>query len=118
MSELENLGFEAEIEITVEPQNRSAFHEQQLVRPDGVVLVSFMVPPGHKIMFVPEPGFDIVGPCYGRVREMPDGEWLVIAYFPYGWPGPMGPIPQEGLDGSGSGTQADTAGPRQLGGAS
>jgi hypothetical protein len=104
------VGF-ADAEIVIEPANKYAFHEQQLVRPDGTVLVSILRAPGTKVMFIPEPGFDIVGACYGRVRELPDGQWLVIAYFPQGWPGPAEPPPQEVLDaGRGQGTQADRTG--------
>jgi hypothetical protein len=75
------------------------FNEQQLVSPDGTVLVSFLVGPGSHLMWEPFPGEGIVGPCYGRIRVLPDGEWQVRAYFPFGYPGPPGEIPQEALNG-------------------
>lgn len=71
------------------------FREQQLVRMDGAVLVSFVVPPGQQIIWEPEPGLDIVGPCAGRVRVLPGGPWLVLAYFPAGYPRPLGAWPQD-----------------------
>jgi hypothetical protein len=101
-----------DVGITYQPADPGAFHEQQLVRPDGMVLVSFTSAPGMSISWTPEPGFGIAGPCYGRVRVLPDGQWLVIAYFPEGWPGPAALPPQEVLDaGSGQGTPSDRARP-------
>lgn len=77
----------------------SQFREEQLVRPDGGVLISIVAAPGQKIMWWPEPEFEIWGPCYGRVRLVnPVSQWLVIAYFPEGYPGPTGPFPQEAID--------------------
>lgn len=65
------------------------FTDQELVRPDGTVLVQFVAPPNTVIRWEPPLGFDIVGLCYGRIRHLPDGEWMVIACFPEGFPGPM-----------------------------
>lgn len=69
--------------------------EQQLVRLDGAVLVSFVVGPGQRIYWAPALGMDIQGPCAGRVRVLPDGPWLVLAYFPEGYPGPVAAWPQD-----------------------
>lgn len=78
---------------------RDRLREQQLVRMDGTVLVSFVVPPGQRLYYVPPLGFDVVGPCAGRVRVLPDGPWFVLAYFPDGWPGPEGPWPGDRIIG-------------------
>lgn len=69
--------------------------EQQLVRLDGTVLVSFLEAPGQRIYWAPEPGMEIIGPCVGRVRETPKGPWFVLAYFPRGYPGPTAPWPED-----------------------
>lgn len=64
--------------------------EYQLVRPDGTVLVGCVAPE-----YLPPPegwglpaGHDlIIGRCYGRWRELPDGPWKIIASYPEGFPG-------------------------------
>lgn len=68
--------------------------EYQLVRMDGTVLVSFLGPLDHAVMWQPEPGFEIWGACAGRYRIVPDGPWIVRAYYPDGFPGPRGPWPE------------------------
>lgn len=72
--------------------------EQQLVRLDGTVLVSFVVPAGQRMYYMPPLGMDIQGPCAGRVRDLPRGDWHVLAYFPEGWPGPAEPWPGNALN--------------------
>ena len=79
----------------VESGQVPGLREQQLVRMNGTVLVSFVVAPGQRLSWVPSVGMDIQGPCAGRVRVLPDGPWLVLAYFPEGYPGPMGLWPQD-----------------------
>lgn len=69
--------------------------EQQLVRMDGTVLVSFVVPAGMRLAWNPEPETYIQSPCAGRIRELPDGPWIVLAYFPEGYPGPSAPFPED-----------------------
>jgi hypothetical protein len=74
--------------------------EQQLVRPDGGVLLSIIVGPGMNAYWYPPPWMDyIIGPCYGRARYLdPVSEFVVFKYFPEGYPGPEGPFPQEGIE--------------------
>lgn len=66
------------------------------MRLDGTLLVSFVVPEGQRVEWVPYPGCEIRGPCAGRVRKLPDGPWLVIAYFPEGYPGEWDLWPEQG----------------------
>lgn len=70
------------------------WREQQLVRMDGTVLVSFLVAPGQRLWFELPPWQQFTDPCVGRVRALPEGEWFVLAYFPEGWPGPRGEFPE------------------------
>jgi hypothetical protein len=72
---------------------RPGVREQQLVRMDGSVLISFYVAPGMAAPWLPYWMPAIWGPCAGRVRVLPDGPWLVLAYFPGGFPGPTAPFP-------------------------
>jgi hypothetical protein len=69
--------------------------EQQLVRMDGTLLVTFVVASYQRMAWLPPLGLDIVGPCAGRVRALPDGPWFVLAYFPQGYPGPAAPWPED-----------------------
>lgn len=75
--------------------SQAALREQQLVRLDGRVIVTLVVGPGQRIEWAPAPGMDIQGPCAGRVRVLPDGPWLVLAYFPDGYPGRMELWPED-----------------------
>jgi hypothetical protein len=65
--------------------------EYQLVRPDGAVLTSTIVPEGYVApggpagMWSPRPGIPVQGRCYGRVRTLPGGSWKVIACYPEGF---------------------------------
>jgi hypothetical protein len=68
--------------------------EYQVVRLDGAALVSFLSPLDHAVMWLPESGFEIRDPCAGRYRVVPDGPWIVRAYYPQGFPGPQGPWPE------------------------
>ena len=68
--------------------------EYQLVRMSGTVLVSFLSPLDSAIYWAPPSGMEIWGPCAGRYRIVPDGSWIVRAYYPDGFPGPQGPWPE------------------------
>jgi hypothetical protein len=79
----------------IESGQGMGLREQQLVRMDGTVLIMFYVGPGQRIHWLPPPEASIQGPCAGRVRVLPDGPWMVVAYFPDGYPGPLGSWPQD-----------------------
>ena len=64
-----------------------ALYEHQLVRPDGTVLWSVVVPEGERVYWEPAPGFEILGLILARYRELPEGEWVMLAEFPDGYPG-------------------------------
>jgi len=85
----------SELEATKPQPDLMAFVEYQIVRMDGAVLVSFLAPLGHAIMWLPEPGMEIWGPCAGRYRIVPGGPWIVRAYYPEGYPGPQGEWPAD-----------------------
>jgi len=61
--------------------------EHQLVRPDATVLVSAVSPASDQVWWEPVHGFEPVGPRAYRRRELPDGEWIVRAF--YDWPGEL-----------------------------
>ncbi len=71
--------------------------ERQIVRLDGTVIVSVLS--GHGLtVWLETPGRErIEGPCAGRVRMLPDGPWVVRAYFPDGYPGDTSGWPLEEL---------------------
>lgn len=69
--------------------------EHQLVRPDGSVLLAFVLTPGQGFSYTPVPGMEIRGPCATRCRMLPDGAWVALAYLPQGFPGPTAPWPSE-----------------------
>ncbi len=62
--------------------------EYRLIRPDGTVLHTMIAPYGTSVGWEPDPGFEIIGPCTGQRRYLPDGEWVTRAEFPEGYPGP------------------------------
>jgi hypothetical protein len=64
-----------------------ALNEYQLVRPDGTVLWSAVVPEGERVYWEPALGFEIMGLALARRRELPEGEWVTYAEFPDGYPG-------------------------------
>jgi hypothetical protein len=70
--------------------------ERQLVRLDGTLMVSFHLAHGTPFEWQASP-YDgpITGPVAGRARVLPDGPWIVIAYFPKGYPGPPAPFPED-----------------------
>ncbi len=70
--------------------------EYQLVRMSGTVLVSFLSPLDSALYWLPAPGMEIQEPCAGRYRIVPDGPWIVRAYYPEGYPGPQGEWPADG----------------------
>jgi len=67
--------------------------EYQLVRMNGDVLVSFQAVSWRPLTWEPPPGGDIWGACAGRWRVLPDGGWMIAAYYPDGFPGRTAPWP-------------------------
>ena len=89
----------SELETPPPQPDPMAFIEYQLVRMNGAVLVSFLSTLYEALEWLPVPGFAPQGPCAGRYRIVPDGPWIVRAYYPDGFPGPQGPWP-EGAEGA------------------
>jgi hypothetical protein len=83
----------SELAAVPEPEPWRAV-EYQLVRMTGSVLVSFLGTLDSAVWWTPAPGFEIAGPCAGRYRIVPDGPWVVRAYYPEGFPGPRGEWPE------------------------
>jgi|SRR5580704_16181675 hypothetical protein len=81
------------LEVRGQQPDPMAMVEYEIVSMGGVLLLSFFAPLGYAILWEPEPGFEIRGPCAGRYRVAPDGPWIVRAYYPEGFPGPQGPWP-------------------------
>jgi hypothetical protein len=59
------------------------------------VIVSLLIPAGMSASWEPALGAHVVGPCAGRRRTLPDGPWIVYRFFPGGFPGPLGPFPED-----------------------
>ena len=74
--------------------DQMAFVEYQLVRMNGAVLVSFLSPLSSALYWIPAAGMEIWDACAGRYRVLPDGPWIVRAYYPEGFPGPQGEWPE------------------------
>lgn len=88
---------ETGIEAVQRPPRAGAVVEYQMVRLDGAILVSFHSTLDIALAWLPDPGFEIWGPCAARCRIPPDGPWFVGAYYPEGFPGPRGEWPETGL---------------------
>lgn len=91
----------SELEAARTQPEPGALIEYQLVRMNGAVIVQFVSTLNQAMMWLPEPGFAPQGPCAGRYRLLPDGPWIVRAYYPDGYPGRQAPWPEDaGLPGA------------------
>lgn len=75
-----------------EPSRRSYVSEYQIVRLDGTVLYMVAVPHGEWFWYSPHS--PIMCPVIKRARELFPGDpgpWVILGYYPDGYPGPTGP---------------------------
>ena len=84
-----------ELETAEQQPDPMAMAQYELVRMNGNVLVQFVLALDQLLTWVPEPGWGIGGPCAARYRILPDGPWIVYAFYPDGYPGPRGALPQD-----------------------
>ena len=66
--------------------------EYQLVRMDGNLLISFLVPLDHAVMWFSRSPEWRSGARARLVPSRPHGPWIVRAYYPDGYPGPGGTV--------------------------
>lgn len=59
-------------------------YEYQIIRPDGTVLRSMLMPKGESASWNDDPPFRLAGELITRWRLLPDGDWTKTARFPDG----------------------------------